>query len=139
MRKVLVATVVLFIIFAFVPALSQAQESDISPAWLKGTWSGTSTSPGSVGGADQHEYVITEGSTFKGDIHSIRGGWIDVSGSYKIESGKLTLEGIYKNGPQIIYGKKFEIYLIRKGEILEGEVYSYATEKHSTASFRRVK
>lgn len=137
MKKALAIALVLLLTLMFAPALSRAQESDINPAWLKGTWRGTSPSPAI--GEDQHEYIIAEDGTFKGDIHSVRGGWIDVSGSYRIESGKLTLEGIYKNGPQAIYGKKFEINLIRKGEILEGEGHSYYAVKRSPASLRRVK
>lgn len=138
MRKALVAAAVLFIItFAFVPALSQAQESDISPAWLKGTWQGTTRS--SFVGDDRHEYVIAEDGTFKGDIQSVRGGWIEISGSYRIESGKLILEGKIKTGPPGFFGSKYEIYLTRNGKLLEGKSYSYATGKYYPMSLQRVK
>ena len=135
MKQALAITVFLFVIFAFVPALSYAQDSDISPAWLKGAWSGTSPSPNGSSFQDTREYIFAEDGTFMGTIYSIRGGILDISGSYKIEEDKLTLKGKHKSG--ILYGSKFEVNLVRNGEELSGSSYNYFTDLRIPFSLQR--
>ena len=122
MKKALVVTAVLFMAFVFVHELSQAQESDISQAWLIGTWTGGWPSPGGYGVDDRVEIVFADGGKFSGDLQSRRSSFMIYfnNGKFLISDGKVMLEGIYKGGPGFVNGTKFTAVLQRDGDTLVG-------------------
>ena len=117
------AAIVLVIVLCGTLALAQ----ELDAPWLLGTWQGTSPSPRGQGQEDRRTLIFREGGRFTGDIQSVRGGLIQVSGTYKIEGKELLLEGIYDQAPQAIRGAKFTYSLKRAGDALEGTAYSHAT------------
>jgi hypothetical protein len=92
-----------------------------------------------MGREDQWEILLNEGGTFKGDIQSARGGLINISGSWRIEVGKVILDGTYVTGPQGPRGTKFGLTLTRSGEALEGTRYAAWNNSTIQISFRRAK
>ena len=50
---------------------------------------------------------INDNGTFKGDIQSVRFGWILVSGSYKFAGETVEFEGVFHGGLGSFAGSKF--------------------------------
>lgn len=109
---------------------------DLDQKWLLGTWKGTSPSP--AGGVDSREILFKEDGMFTGKVHSVRGGLIYVSGSYKISGAEVTLEGVYE-APRVrdVHGTKFTNSLKRKGEDLEGTGVSHWNNRTFPVSLKR--
>lgn len=69
------------------PALAE----DLDPKQLVGLWKGATPSPAT--GYDQWELCVKGTGAISGDVQSVRGGLLDVSGSYKVAGDTVEMQG----------------------------------------------
>ncbi len=74
---------------------------------------------------------------FSGSVHSVRGGFIDIVGTYTVEGSALKLEGTYTNGPRAVLGQKFSMSLSKTDKGLEGTMYSSVSGKTTPISLTK--
>lgn len=96
---------------------------DNQSSWFKGTWVGSTPTPGQGSGDDRYEFVLSDGGKFKGDIQSVRGGLVRFNGTYELEGDALTLHGRYTGGRAAIFNRGFQAQLTRNGKNLVGDMY----------------
>jgi hypothetical protein len=135
--RILVVPVLLCSVFIGVGWVTRGSAEELSASWLSGTWTGTSPSP--IGGEDRRTVIFGPDGKFKGDIESRRGGLVEISGTYKIDGDGLQMDGLYDRGPRGIQGARFTWTLNRKGDDLEGTMYSHATAVTIPLHMKRTK
>src|SRR5438128_10225676 len=83
--------ILLALLAAFLSAPRVGLAEDLDSKQLIGSWKGTTPSPAS--GNDYWELCLRDNGTLSGDLQSVRGGLLNVSGTYKIAGDTLEVQG----------------------------------------------